>query len=248
MPALTVRNAEIRTASVEVKTLAMSGKQVTLAVFRQLREQPLIAEDGRLNGQPWGVINYHPDKCADALPHLHVVWQSGSDLFRASELVDAQFDPYFDAAAGSDYLESQVRYTLACGVGRLPGSRDEQIRKEVNGLTVRIKVSDAVIAALSVHELLEGYRGDLAGRGDELVWTYESRVDGGGGRVERPLRQVVAKLEAQLDERINKLNGTALQAATQRLVDEVAVECERRVRHRAARKALADLPQLFIAV
>lgn len=32
---LTVENAQIKTASVEVKTLTISGKQVTLVVFRQ---------------------------------------------------------------------------------------------------------------------------------------------------------------------------------------------------------------------
>jgi hypothetical protein len=39
---LTVHNAEIRTAAVEVNTLTISGKQVTLAVFRQLQEEPIV--------------------------------------------------------------------------------------------------------------------------------------------------------------------------------------------------------------
>lgn len=84
-PQLTVHNAEIKTATVEIKTLTVSGKQVTLAVFRQLREAPLIAEDGTLNGTPWGIVNYHPDKCADLpIRHMHVVWQRGSELLRSS--------------------------------------------------------------------------------------------------------------------------------------------------------------------
>ncbi|WP_329521202.1 hypothetical protein [Spirillospora sp. NBC_01491] len=81
---LTVHNAEIKTAAVEIRMLTISGKQVTLAVFRQLREEPLIAEDGTLNGVPWGVVNYHPNKCADQSEHLHVVWQSGIDLRRST--------------------------------------------------------------------------------------------------------------------------------------------------------------------
>lgn len=80
--ALTVHNAEIKTAAVEIRTLTISGKQVTLAVFRQLREEPLIAEDGTLNGVPWGIVNYHPDKCANDGEHIHVVWQLGVDLMR----------------------------------------------------------------------------------------------------------------------------------------------------------------------
>ena len=83
MSALTVRNAEVKTAAVEVKTLTISGKQVTLAVFRQLREEPLIAADGTLNGVPWGTVNYHPGKCGNDPKHLHVVWQLGAELRRA---------------------------------------------------------------------------------------------------------------------------------------------------------------------
>ncbi|MER6975991.1 hypothetical protein [Streptomyces carpinensis] len=81
---LSARNATITTAAVEVKALTISGKQVTLAVFRQLKEEPLIAEDGTLNGEPWGIVNYHPDKCGDAPEHLHVVWQNGDELRRSA--------------------------------------------------------------------------------------------------------------------------------------------------------------------
>ena len=83
MPKLTVQNAEIKTATVQIQTLTVSGKQVTLAVFRQLREELLLAENGTLNGVPWGTVNYHPDKCVDDHPHWHIVWQRDTDLLRA---------------------------------------------------------------------------------------------------------------------------------------------------------------------
>ncbi|MFI6123243.1 hypothetical protein ACIBCU_26280 [Streptomyces sp. NPDC051064] len=89
---LTTQNATITTAAVEVKTLTISGKQVTLAVFRQLREEPLVATDGTLNGEPWGVVNYHPDKCGDDQEHVHVVWQKGSDLRRSHVTAVPDFD------------------------------------------------------------------------------------------------------------------------------------------------------------
>jgi hypothetical protein len=38
---LTPQTAQITTASVEIKTLTVSGKQVTMAVFRQLYQEPL---------------------------------------------------------------------------------------------------------------------------------------------------------------------------------------------------------------
>ncbi|MGH3305308.1 MAG: hypothetical protein ACRDOK_27320 [Streptosporangiaceae bacterium] len=83
MPQLTIHNAQLTTAKAEMVKLTVDSKQVTLAVFRQLIEEPLVDEDGNLNGVPWGTVNYHPDKCADERDHLHVVWQKG-DLLRRS--------------------------------------------------------------------------------------------------------------------------------------------------------------------
>ena len=80
---LNTQNAQITTATVQVQTLTISGKQVTLSVFRQVREKPILADDFTLNGTPWGVVNYHPDKCGDQEQHLHVVWQQDNDLLRS---------------------------------------------------------------------------------------------------------------------------------------------------------------------
>lgn len=82
---ITAHEATVKTATVEVKSLTISGKQVTLAVFRQLQEDRLI--DGvtaLLHGVGWGKVNYHPDGCKDDGEHLHVVWQKGDELRRAS--------------------------------------------------------------------------------------------------------------------------------------------------------------------
>lgn len=90
---LTVHNAEIKTATVEVRTLTISGKQVTLAVFRQLPQRPLPVDVD--HGQLWGTVNYCPDKTCGVsilsslgiwkptnVDHLHVVWQDGTELYR----------------------------------------------------------------------------------------------------------------------------------------------------------------------
>jgi hypothetical protein len=103
---LTVHNATITTAAVEVKTLTISGKQVTLAVFRQLREEQLVADDGTLNGQPWGYVNYHPDKCDSGPEHLHVVWQRGSDLLRSR--VDVPWAAELEHPAAQAYAEALI--------------------------------------------------------------------------------------------------------------------------------------------
>lgn len=78
------QEACLKTATVEIKALTVSGKQVTLAVFRQLQEERLMDSDGEFRGVPWGHVNYHPDGCAtEGYPHIHVVWQKGSELRRA---------------------------------------------------------------------------------------------------------------------------------------------------------------------
>jgi len=77
--------AVIKTAQVEIKALTVGGKQVTLAVFRQLDQKVIIDyETQKLNGVAWGRFNYHPDKCGDSSEHLHIVWQQGNQLFRDS--------------------------------------------------------------------------------------------------------------------------------------------------------------------
>lgn len=72
----------IKTAAVEIKTLTLKGKQMTLAVFRQLYEEELIdPTTGQLRGVPWGRVHYFWGDCkAD---HLHVVWQLGEELRRS---------------------------------------------------------------------------------------------------------------------------------------------------------------------
>ncbi len=81
---ITVHEASVRTATVEVKTLTISGKQVTLAVFRQLMMEWLLDnERNQLRGEVWGWVNYHQRECADYGEHRHVVWQKGDELRQA---------------------------------------------------------------------------------------------------------------------------------------------------------------------
>jgi len=116
MPALTVHNAEVKTAAVEIRTLTISGKQVSLAVFRQLVEADLIdSESGLFRGQPWGVVNYHPDKvCATASDHRHVVWQLDSELRRAA--VPA---PRFNRRSNAFFEEGGYIQAAYCANGHL---------------------------------------------------------------------------------------------------------------------------------
>lgn len=85
---LEAQHATIKTASVEIRSLIVSGKQVTLSVFRQLREQLLFDEQLNLMGVPWGVVNYYwGDMNKD---EVHVVAQFGMELVRC--LVNTRLD------------------------------------------------------------------------------------------------------------------------------------------------------------
>src|ERR687892_472382 len=82
---ITTHEATVKTVAVEIKTLTVSGKQVTLAVFRQLQEETLIDYlTAELRGVPWGTVNYHPNRCDMDSDHLHIVWQKGDELRRST--------------------------------------------------------------------------------------------------------------------------------------------------------------------
>ncbi len=78
-----IKEAVVRTATVQIKTLAIAGKQMTLSVFRQLDRELLINDQRLLNGIPWGRVNYHPPSmwCPDGR-HLHIIWSRGNRLYR----------------------------------------------------------------------------------------------------------------------------------------------------------------------
>lgn len=82
------RLASISTATIEVKAIRVSGKQMTLAVFKQLpRRSILDSMTGELIGDPWGTVNYYWDYCCLAVngapgSHFHIIWTDGEVLYR----------------------------------------------------------------------------------------------------------------------------------------------------------------------
>jgi hypothetical protein len=232
-PPLTVHNAEIHTASVEIKTLTLKGRQVTLAVFRQLRESPLVAEDGTLNGVPWGVVNYHPDKCAGARAHWHVVWQRGVDLLRSAVEVDPD-SAVFQPDEGDLFLASHVRDLLRGGGSEFFGGGLPSF--EFDGKVLYQAGQEAAFPVALWMDLLPVERDFLRNRrgGVENPWDRQKR-DAILGRLDRLLGGDSA--DPALTARLSGAYRAAL-----------AREEERRQQHREVRTLLAKLPQLFIAV
>lgn len=256
-PQLTVHNAEIKTATVEIKTLTVSGKQVTLAVFRQLREVPLISDDGTLNGVPWGIVNYHPDKCADGADHWHIVWQRGTELLRSKVIVKPTF-ALFTTDTGDHFMRSHVRDVARGGSRFLGGKMPRAPRGPSGSWKPKFHVLDEapIRAGFNLDEN-NPYGIDLW----KLIDTYESlsqleRQIGSDGPGHYMWRELESR-RGKLDQMLNAIdvtvgpsgpNGSGTERLFRKFVAEVDAEAERQERHRKVRQSLRDLPQLFIAV
>ena len=90
---ITVKEASVKTAAVEVKSLVISGRQVTMSLFRQFLPAVLVdSKTADLRGTPWGFVNYYWKNCDHyrylsdynfrSGEHRHVVWQLGNELRR----------------------------------------------------------------------------------------------------------------------------------------------------------------------
>ena len=81
---INIQDVIIKTATIEVKVLSLSKKQVTLAVFRQLEscEEFIDMWELKVLGILWGRINYHVN-CSDFKKHIHLIWQKEDKLKRA---------------------------------------------------------------------------------------------------------------------------------------------------------------------
>jgi hypothetical protein len=113
MVALNVSQVQVKTAAIEIKTLILEKKQVTLSVFRQVSNEELLNCNNlqySLNGIPWGTINYFfgDNKDKDDSQYMHIVWQKGNELRRC--VVAKSFDKTNDSAQ----IRSELRYQREC--------------------------------------------------------------------------------------------------------------------------------------
>jgi hypothetical protein len=251
---LTVHNASVTTMSVEVKTLTIGARQVTQGIFKQLIEEPLIAEDGTLNGVPWGRVTWHPDKCDGSREHWHIVWQRGSELRRARVAEVPDFDANLRtggiqtrfwcleadlslASTVREWLHGRHESPLTPKPGHTAIYQDTYSSPTEHGFSVYAIPSDQAVAAVKAklavaeatkfHEAASAHGGDL---------TYaETRVS----NADVALAEAIRQLEAEIGQASYEETTEALNAATQ-------AEAERRQRHRDIHAALAELPQLFI--
>jgi hypothetical protein len=233
---INVSEAVVKTAEVQVHVLTISGKQVTLAVFRQLEESPLLSDAHDLRGPAWGRVNYHPDGCKGDGEHMHVVWQDGTELRRSRVRPPDRLDRTY-IADDDRWLYLAIRRGWRPRLEWSPWRADPRYgAREPSDLVVRNKagrpiqfiICDDALADALQDDKCYGYRSGSPGwcgaeerhqahwKGDDLCADFGSEED-----LDSLWRDLI---RADQEE----------QALHQKAVDQYA--------------ALAALPQLFIAV
>lgn len=263
MPKLTVENVEIKTAAVEIRVITLSNRGITQALFKQFPERPLVAENGTLNGVPWGWVNYHPEKCDDK-PHLHAVWQRGSDVFRSRVDLGLTYPRWIDTASATAWVDAKVREdAISTLTGWQPTA--EEFTRTYSGISVRMPMSkeaqkvtlwrDSLARARQVvdehgpdHIVRRYGPGRLAGIAlSGLAAAREAAARVGGAMRDVTAGQALADSEEEFEKALSALPVVPLVDAEARLAGEVRAEVDRRRRHREVRQALTELPQLYIA-
>jgi hypothetical protein len=220
-----VEQAEVRTATITVRALTIDRRQVTLAVFRQLQEEPLVDVDGgTFRGLPWGRVNYCPDRRAcSSSRHLHVVWQKGDELRRATER-----DPNMRLGVVLEEMDlAETWMVLALDAGDLAYGR-------VRVLPVDREGNHEVL----VYGATPGLP-PLRCQPPERTWRNLRSDQGAGGDWIREYIGATAALMRELGWDLTSLTGTVRDAYYRE------VQLARRMGERYAE--LLALPQLFIA-
>jgi len=234
---IATKEAALRTAMVEIKSLTVSGKQMTLAVFRQLLAEDVIDRaTTTLRGVPWGTVNYFWKGCAvwdqdgdasrvgDNDRHIHVVWQQGGELRRDCVYQDgsrvAGMEPFVARESAEKLATLLLHHRILSGAARSHGGSPS-------------------IARLSVS--IDGEDIDVWVK-DDVGEIYANR----GSASER------ARLEGKLSARIERNPLTASFPTEDTVMGELrrTITLFKTARERYTRiyEDLAALNQLFIAV
>jgi hypothetical protein len=232
--ALAAHEAIIQTASVNIQTLRVGKKQVTMGLFRQLpRDTLLDPETLQLRGVPWGHVHYWWDGDGSVTyssltrsAKLHVVWQLGEVLKRAVVYETPHGAPI-------DALECQHRARLE-DWALLQVARAEHV----------VAVSSA---ACQIHLGKQVYRVTVSEPKAHVLTRYwGTHAKQGRGYSADMCAEAAANYAALLDER-----GLTGMTSAMVLASLAAAASERdayKAKWAKQWQVLSALPQLFIAV
>jgi hypothetical protein len=133
---VSVEDVTIQTAAVEIKTMLIGKKQMTVGMFRQLPSLDIMDvkdDEIELQGVVWGHVNHHNSECVN-LDHLHVVWQNGHVLYQSSiyHSVPSRYDRIPE---GGDVVDKRLRNLEKTSNSLQQRANDIQI---IGGLTAAL--------------------------------------------------------------------------------------------------------------
>lgn len=189
-----------------------------------------------------GWVNHCPDKaCGAPDSHRHFVWHRDGSLYRSRVAGVVYYDRFWSDEADA-FFAGHVREVLSGngryfngGLPHLEGYPACEAHFSSAGISTGAELSRELVPALSA------WRSWLSGAEDAEKYPDLEHLR---NRVTRAREDLSAELEklapAQSPAEVDALYAAHLAA--------VAAEAERRQRHQDVRAALAELPQLFIAV
>jgi hypothetical protein len=136
------KNVSLDTLSVTIKALHVNGKQMTLAVFRQLPEGEIGLTTGEKNTdfQWWGLVRYKINDCM-----LWVVAERDQRLYRLA----ANPTPW-------SYIESNRRTVSSCEAKLLLAKENARYYGEDIPILVKEKIDEMVTNLAEAKDDLEG--------------------------------------------------------------------------------------------
>ena len=226
MPQIQVSEAQIHTAAVQIKTLTINGKQMTLAVFRQLRSENLIDPEGNFKGLPWGTVNYHPKCGLREEDHFHLIWQLGGELKRAVVQRPIRIPLTF----GQD--NRWMRFAAALG---FQPAKEAYKQGFSGGTILTVSVEGRHVCFSVPRDVLDVWEARSEFQAQECAWAR------------RRLEDVLQTFRGSFDMSDEALTE-ARDVAHQEMLEQIYEDENRSDRFQARWEELTDLPQLFIAV
>jgi hypothetical protein len=265
---LTSHEATIVTAQVQIHTLRVGKKQVTMGLFRQLPRLAVLDKDSKQLVQGailWGHVNYwwDGDGSASSLAQQgkrrHVVWQSGDLLYR--DIVYQQAPQFLLDRLESNVERARLNLFLSC----LPLMAFKKGHLKLNEFNARVIYNGVELHIGLGHDVIKKINDYSYWRDMNIeVWAQQevakehpnalqehvaqllsTRKEIGQMHKERAIRDMLAYLKSKELYDEDYFNLVDFQA----LLD-AAIQTKEALEQEYARQwsLFEDLPQLFIAV
>ena len=158
-----VKEAQIKTAAIEIKVIKIGGKQMTLAVFRQLEGLDALLDDDIV----WGHVNYHGKDCPE-FDHYHLVVQRGDEIY--SYIYVTPESNWFASENEIEWDEVSEKDKILLQLSLMVFRVYPYALCKIGGCDVSVQTG-IVFSHLNVFQRLPGYKRE------EIVKTIESLVD-----------------------------------------------------------------------